>query len=470
MLNKLKKATIIFTSAALSALPLGALAAENVKITTNEKSFAIEGSSTCKFVNTIIMAADTDEKTLTAKDTLAALSCEVSAGKFGKSMLLPDTFAEGVYKACVNDDDGLDIVYFVYGGSEYKNSFASEMINGGKLEEFMEKYAESYGADSDNFFALSENARAAVESRLKNVSITDFKAQYEAALGNARMSSLENNEQLLGLLKDVGADFSVYDGLSEQKKKNVLSKTFKNLPSDISELADVFEKNAVSEKNASSTVKGGSGGGGGGGSSYKPGGPSAGTSVAPAAPSAGSSENSDTSVILPDTAGHWARENILTLNKIGIISGYSDGNFYPENNITRAEFSKIIAGAFIMVSDKQAAFSDVSESDWFVGAVSALSGSNIINGYSDGSFKPNNLITRQEAAAVLYRICQMNEKNLENQTDFSDINDADEYAREALKRLGGAGIFTGSDGMVNPKTNLTRAEAAALICRLMNNI
>ncbi len=467
MLNKLKKATIIFTSAALSALPLGALAAENVKITTNEKSFAIEGSSACKFVNTIIMAADTDEKTLTAKDTLAALSCEVSAGKFEKSMLLPDTFAEGVYKACVNDDDGLDIVYFVYGGSEYKNSFASEMINGGKLEEFMEKYAESYGVDSDKFFALSENARAAVESRLKNTSITDFKKQYEAALGNARLSSLESNEELLELLKDVGADFSVYNGLSEQKKKNVLSKTFKNLPSDISDLADVFEKNAVSEKNASSPVKGGSGGGGGG-SSYKPGGPSAGTSVAPAVPSAGSSENPDTSVILPDTEGHWARENILALNKIGIISGYSDGNFYPENNITRAEFSKIIAGAFNMVSDKQAAFSDVSESDWFAGAVSALSGSSIINGYSDGSFKPNNLITRQETAAVLYRICLMNEKSLENQTDFSDINDADEYAREALKKLGGAGIFTGADGKVNPKTNLTRAEAAALICRLMN--
>lgn len=54
-------------------------------------------------------------------------------------MILPDTFSEGVYKACVNDDDGLDIVYFVCGNDEYKNSFASEMINGGKLEEFMEK-------------------------------------------------------------------------------------------------------------------------------------------------------------------------------------------------------------------------------------------------------------------------------------------------------------------------------------------
>src|SRR5690606_30565776 len=97
----------------------------------------------------------------------------------------------------------------------------------------------------------------------------------------------------------------------------------------------------------------------------------------------------------------WAKQVIEKWAGIGLVSGYADGTFKPGNAITRAEFTVIAYNAFELESTMRKAFDDVKTSDWFYQPVSQMAAQGFINGYGDGSFKPNAPITRAEAAIIL---------------------------------------------------------------------
>ena len=179
------------------------------------------------------------------------------------------------------------------------------------------------------------------------------------------------------------------------------------------------------------------------------------------------------------TSEHWGFYAVNTLASEKIISGYGDGTFLPSNNITRAEFTKLIVGIEEKLKtrnendDKQSensdvSFSDVNENDWFAPFVASAAKSGFING-SDGSFRPNDNITREDAALIIYRMLTAIGKKPSGYKSFADRNDISDYAKDAVLALGSAKIVQGSgENMFLPKNNITRAEAAQLLYNVLN--
>ena len=114
-----------------------------------------------------------------------------------------------------------------------------------------------------------------------------------------------------------------------------------------------------------------------------------------------SSENNFSDV----SADKWYNNAVSTLCHMGVLGGYSDGTFRPNATITRAEFAKIaVSFAQANGSAVYSYFTDVKTTDWFAPYVTAAKDSSLIEGYSDGSFKPENRITRAEACAIVNRV------------------------------------------------------------------
>lgn len=169
---------------------------------------------------------------------------------------------------------------------------------------------------------------------------------------------------------------------------------------------------------------------------------------------------------------HWAYQPVEALYQKGIISGKSKDSFEPDSSITRAEFAKIIANAFFKGESAPAAdYSDVSAGDWYYDYVALLSGKGIIQGNPDGSFAPDNQITRQDMALILVRAAESKGITLKDsgtQPSFTDAAEIDEYAAGAVSALYRAGILSGNpNGGFAPKANLTRAEACKVIWQVI---
>lgn len=170
--------------------------------------------------------------------------------------------------------------------------------------------------------------------------------------------------------------------------------------------------------------------------------------------------------VFNDTKNHWSTESINYLVSLKAINGYPDGSFKPDDNVTRAEFAKIVCNTFGISGSYKEIFSDVSENDWFAQSVCALSDLNIVNGYSS-EFSPNSNIKREDAAVILFRLLDyLNINTSGSKLHFGDTDFISDYALASVEKMSEAGIITGDDNlMFNPLNNLTRAEACAIIHR-----
>ncbi len=169
-----------------------------------------------------------------------------------------------------------------------------------------------------------------------------------------------------------------------------------------------------------------------------------------------------------DLVGYdWAQEAILSLASEGIINGKGNQCFAPGDNITRAEFTKIIVGAFGKLSNSaEANFLDVPKEHWSYRYVASAVSKNIVNGVSEEKFNPDGNITRQDMAVICYRVLAK-EMSSENAQSFVDKNDISDYATKAVEVLSSLGIINGKgDGNFAPKDYATRAEAAKIIYSL----
>ena len=128
-----------------------------------------------------------------------------------------------------------------------------------------------------------------------------------------------------------------------------------------------------------------------------------------------SSENTFSDV----SADKWYNNAVSTLCHMGVLGGYSDGTFRPNAPITRAEFAKIaVSFAQINGFSEYGYFTDVDSSDWYAPYVDAAKSVGLIEGYSDGSFKPANKITRAEACTIVNRV--LGRKPSKNNMKISD--------------------------------------------------
>lgn len=148
------------------------------------------------------------------------------------------------------------------------------------------------------------------------------------------------------------------------------------------------------------------------------------------------------------------------------IQGYSDGSFRPERNVTRAEMATLITritGANMLEGSHR--FTDVNSSHWADAAISAAAQSGYVQGYTDGSFKPDQAITRAEMAALLQPLVTSNQMTAVP-TTFTDVNG--HWAQQAVEQLSSAGIVTGyTDGTFRASQPITRAEAVTMLNKLI---
>ena len=165
----------------------------------------------------------------------------------------------------------------------------------------------------------------------------------------------------------------------------------------------------------------------------------------------------------------WFFAPVTKLGASGIINGDPAGTFRPGDNITRAEFAKLIVSAFSIKGENKA-FADVSSDAWYEPYVSVAAGVGILQGY-DGKFNPDSYITRQDAAVIIYRTANLLGIKYSGFEKPTDINDASVYAWTAIGSLYSSGVISGmGDGSFAPVSNITRAQAAQLLYSVITDM
>ena len=182
-------------------------------------------------------------------------------------------------------------------------------------------------------------------------------------------------------------------------------------------------------------------------------------------------EEEPTTPVFPDIEDHWGQEAIETIADLNIIEGYPDGNFMPDGDITRAEFSKMIVKAIgLDLVEYDDYFKDINEDHWYADYVVTLESHDIVKGYPDGNFMPNRNITREEMAEILSNIEDIDlEDDVEEILDrFIDNDDIANWARKSVAKAVHAELMEGHNGNTfGPKETATRAQAATIIARLI---
>ena len=169
-------------------------------------------------------------------------------------------------------------------------------------------------------------------------------------------------------------------------------------------------------------------------------------------------------------SGDWYYNNIMQAAANGIVSGYPDGTFKPGNSVTRRDFAIMLTQMLGVSNDGTAVspFIDVDEDDYGVVAIAYCKAQGIISGYEeDGTFRPDNTITRQEAASMIVKAMGVSKASDELYPDDSTIAG---WAKDAVYKAKAAGLMKGyeEDGTFRPTGKITRAEAASIMVNALN--
>ena len=168
-----------------------------------------------------------------------------------------------------------------------------------------------------------------------------------------------------------------------------------------------------------------------------------------------------------DISGHWAEKVITQWQEKGLISGYEDGTFKPDNSVTRAEFVIMLNKALGFTQKGNVTFSDVSANAWYYDAVAIAVEAGYCAGYEDGTFKPNATITRAEAAVMIAKAKELT-ANTEAADKFADASRIPAWAKGSIGAVSAAGFMTGrTDGTFDASNTITRAEAVSSLDRTM---
>ena len=161
----------------------------------------------------------------------------------------------------------------------------------------------------------------------------------------------------------------------------------------------------------------------------------------------------------------WTPSALNAHDHFSYIKGYGDNKFEPNKTITRAEVAMIFARLSINKSTAGAPqFKDVKAGDWYKTAIDIIARQGVIKGYEDGTFRPNQPITRREFAAIAARYAG----NIDTWKTFRDVPPTD-WAYTLINRVAGAGWINGyEDGTFRPNNNITRAEVVAIVNRMLN--
>ncbi len=168
---------------------------------------------------------------------------------------------------------------------------------------------------------------------------------------------------------------------------------------------------------------------------------------------------------LSDIGSSWAKDLIIRMSAARIVNGYPDGRFLPEKGISRAEFVTLLTKTLGWAQEAPGTgFADPIP-DWAAGSIGAVVNRGIVQGYPDGTFRPDKNISRAEMAVIMDKALDLPDSSQpSNYTDWRDIRP---WAIQAIRDTKAAGIMEGNKGLFRPNDTANRAEAAAVMARIL---
>lgn len=313
---------------------------------------------------------------------------------------------------------------------------------------------------------VTENVQKNLTSRVSGKNFDSTPKLYKSLCEQFVLAVVEKSgsndaikEVINGFSDKIGASAS---GLSERNLSELSGKNYNDYSALKSAIDNIKSSNSGSPSSSGGNRGGGSGGSIGGTKTYP--------TVVP------DTDNKDIELnyyVFDDLDGvEWAREPICKLAEMGVLRGKEYRLFYPNDNITREEFVKMLTVAYNFTSENTAVkFTDVNNSDWFMPYVAAALENGIVNGVSDDMFGTGQNIMRQDLAVMAYNAALKNgvEFNTEDVQKFSDDDKISGYAKTAVYALKSQDIVNGIDGKnFAPQDTATRAEAAKILYALIS--
>lgn len=361
-------------------------------------------------------------------------------------------------------------------GSIHFALFLCEVKGGAAIDDSVRKHSAGLDCSYADYTALTDAVKTEFANLLskvdyisakKQVSLSEFASVCKARIAATSWSDLKD------LLTANPDEYSINIGSGSNYGKINVTNTqnvFYNMLSDaanaafVSDISSAFEREAaavLANQNSSNSNSSSSGGGGGskrsdstGAITYPP--------VTPVQPT------EDTKPTYSDTETHFSKDAVDALSAKGIVNGYPDGTFAPDNQVTRAEFAAMICKLLGISTDETGTFADVNSDDWFSGAVNALGSKGVITGYNS-EFRPNENISRQDAAVILKRVLTLKgAAAADGAQSFDDGADISDYAADSVADLAARGVIKGYNGMFRPLDTVTRGEAAVMIYRILD--
>lgn len=167
-------------------------------------------------------------------------------------------------------------------------------------------------------------------------------------------------------------------------------------------------------------------------------------------------------------SGVWYHDAVDYMLRKELMNGMGEGLFQPEGELTRAQLVVILyRAAGSPEVEGTSAFTDVPDGLWYTDAIVWATESGVVNGIGEGLFAPDNKITREQIATILYRYAKAEPVGEDMLQDFIDVASVSSYALDALNWAVAEGLLNGADGMLMPTDNATRAQIAAILMRWM---
>ena len=173
-----------------------------------------------------------------------------------------------------------------------------------------------------------------------------------------------------------------------------------------------------------------------------------------------------------DTGGHWAEKQISQWTDKGLVKGYDDGTFKPNNSISRAEFMTMVNRAFGFKEMAAINYVDVAAGAWYHGEIAKAVQAGYIKGDVDGLMNPNRQISRQEASIILYRLLELNEDKDSRLIEvFNDVATIASWSKKEVNAIVKDGYLSGyPDRTFRPGNNMTRAETVTVLARAVGEL
>lgn len=175
--------------------------------------------------------------------------------------------------------------------------------------------------------------------------------------------------------------------------------------------------------------------------------------------------------VFSDITNHWAKESIISMSGQGIITGYLNGSFQPDNRVTRAEFIVALMRVLNMQDIKATMKFKDNLPAWAADDIKKAGALGLITGYTGGNFKPNDPITRVEMAVIINRAIELKNKYSTKESDEIKFSDVPSWAKDSIKHLTELKIVKGtSNKSFKPNLQATRAEMAVILDKLIKVI